>query len=310
MLSYKKVLDWQKGALGVKISRGDIVIISGAPRCVSNIFLLMKARIKGARTIWWGHLWTATTKPWRFYLRMVLMKLSHGLLFYTDQEIEEYKLGAGRSDGRPVSALNNGLDLTEIQQLRKPFDPSERNHRILFIGRLTEKSKCMQLVEVLADPKLSKVKLDIVGDGELKDEMNNRIQSLNLQDRIFLHGGTVDEEEIASIANKCAVFAYPGSVGLSLIHAMAYGLPAIVHDDRRQQMPEIAAFKNGVTGLTFKIDDVSSLASKILEILAEKETLKLLSLESAQRADVKYNTEAMAKRFVDMIERVQKFEEQ
>ena len=32
----------------------------------------------------------------------------------------------------------------------------------------------------------------------------------------------------------------PGAVGLSLIHAMAYGLPCLVHSNRLQHMPEIA----------------------------------------------------------------------
>ena len=39
------------------------------------------------------------------------------------------------------------------------------------------------------------------------------------------------------------IFVYPGEVGLSLIHAMAYGLPCLVHSDRLKHMPEISISK-------------------------------------------------------------------
>ena len=41
-------MEWQHGALGVPIHRGDIVVISGAPRCISNLALLVRARWVGA----------------------------------------------------------------------------------------------------------------------------------------------------------------------------------------------------------------------------------------------------------------------
>ena len=70
-----------------------------------------------------------------------------------------------------------------------------------------------------------------------------------------------EEPDIAQIANRCRLFVYPGGVGLSLIHAMAYGLPSIIHDDRWRHMPEIAAFQDGRTGRTFEREDPGSLAS-------------------------------------------------
>jgi hypothetical protein len=43
--------------------------------------LLLKARLSGAATIWWGRYWSATSRPWRAPLRMLLMRFAHHLLF-------------------------------------------------------------------------------------------------------------------------------------------------------------------------------------------------------------------------------------
>ena len=55
ILSILPGVDWQKGAVGIPLERGDILVVSGAPRCLSNLVLLVRARMKGVTTIWWGH---------------------------------------------------------------------------------------------------------------------------------------------------------------------------------------------------------------------------------------------------------------
>ena len=59
------------------------------------------------------------------------------------------------------------------------------------------------------------------------------------------------------------LFIYPGSVGLSLIHAYNYGLPSIIFSDMRYHMPESAAFKEGFNGISYKKDSATSLARSI-----------------------------------------------
>ena len=60
-----------------------------------------------------------------------------------------------------------------------------------------------------------------------------------------------NEEEISKLYNFCRCFVYPGEVGLSIIHAMSYGLPAIIHNNINHHNPEHAAFTNEVNGLVF-----------------------------------------------------------
>lgn len=292
---------WQQGAASLPMRRGDIVVVSGAPRCLSNLVILIRARLRGARTIWWGHYWSASSKPWRFALRLMLMRFSHGILFYTDAEVEEFLTTRNRIDSRPLVGLNNGINIDPIRAVRAPYHVKERSKRLLFIGRLTEKTEFSLLLRALADPALAAVELDVIGDGVLERRVCAEAEDLGLEARVHWHGGISNEAQIAAIANKVALFVYPGAVGLSLLHAMAYGLPAILHDDRWGHMPEISAFKDGFTGRSFFRGNAEALAQAIHTALNDTEACNHWSEAAILQVEQNYNTEEMAKRFCALI---------
>ncbi len=298
------VIEWQPGVMGVPMQRGDTLIVCGGPRTVSTLTLLLKGRLRGVKTIWFGHYWSSTSKRYRFYLRMMLMKLVHAVLFYTDQEIDEYREGFGRNDHRPISAVNNGIDVDPIAEASQSYRAADRPRDLLLIGRIQEKCQADLLIRALADPRLAGVRLQIVGDGPARPELEALAQHLGVSDAIVWHGGTSDEAEIAKVANGCRLFVYPGAVGLSLIHAMAYGLPAIVNDDRWGNMPEITAFTSGATGVAFARDDAADLADKIALIIDDTDALHRWSEEATRRAHHLYNTRGMADRVVKLIDQL------
>ena len=45
-------------------------------------------------------------------------------LFYTDEEVTAYKNSNGKNDRRPISALNNGINIDPIKNLRTPYIPT------------------------------------------------------------------------------------------------------------------------------------------------------------------------------------------
>lgn len=292
-------VEWQSGVLSIPIKRGDIVVISGAPRGLTNLLLLLKARAIGAKTVWWGHFWSSTSKKHRFWLRMMLMRLADSVLFYTDREVDEYKAGFGRNDMRPVSALNNGIDTSKISGLREEYVAKNRERSILFIGRLTDKARLDLLIEALAHPSLSDVTLQVIGDGSLMNDLKSLSTKLGVNDRIIWHGGSTDEEYIASVANRCRLFVYPGEVGLSLIHGMAYGLPALVHDNLWLHMPEIAAFDGEKTGRKFRNGDASDLAQVINLVIDQTDAFDQMSKSCLELIDNSFNTRAMAQKFIN-----------
>ena len=294
-------LDWQEEALSIPFRTGDVVVVCGAPRTVSTLALIVKAKVKRAKVVWWGHFWTSTSKAWRFKVRMRMLQFCDAVLFYTEEEVEEFRK---RVTGvkMPVHALNNGINTDPILQLRERYDPAKRANSIMFIGRLTPKAQLSTALEALAQvPAKIRPKFEVIGTGEEQDLLLQKSRSLGLEKWVIWHGPITDEERIASIANRSAMFVYPGEVGLSLVHAMAYGLPAIVHSDRWRQMPEIAAFEDQVTGRSFDYGDAASLAQTITDMATDQEALLRYHSSAVLRVGETYNTRDMASRFVDCI---------
>lgn len=301
-------IGWQIGAASVPMPRNAIVVVSGGPRIVSNLVLLSRARLRGNPTLWWGHYWSSSSRGWRARIRLLLMRLATGVLFYTEREIENYRKEHGAKSRFPLFALNNGVGTSEIRKLRTPYDAVARRPCIFFIGRLTPKAELHVLLDALALPACENARLEVVGDGPEKDALSARATSLGISDRITFHGPTTNEDEIARVANMCAIFCYPGSVGLSIVHALAYGLPAVVHDDRWAQMPEFAAFQPEVNGRSFRKGDVQGLGRVLSGLICEPERLDRMSMEAIETTEASFNTEDMARRFCGAVEHLRRLQ--
>lgn len=294
-------VQWQRGVLSIELKEGDVLVVSGAPRCLSNILLILKAKIAGAKVVWWGHYMSSTSKWYRVFFRMLLMKMADKVIFYTDKEVLRYKAEFGKYDRRLIGALNNGLDFDRINKLRVSFDPYLRGDEILFIGRLTAKSQLLTLIKSLEIMNRSTVKLHVIGDGEYMNKSIELSKELGVFDRITFYKNVFDEIEISKIANKCKLFVYPGDVGLSVIHSFCYGLPVVVHNDINKHMPEIAAFDEGENGMCFDKNDPYSLAKSIEYLFGAPELLKKMSNKCLEKVANKFNTKEMAKRMINVV---------
>ena len=297
-----RAFEWQEGALSIPFRQDDVVVICGAPRTLSTLALIVKAKSKGAKVIWWGHFWTSTSKAWRLWIRMQFLRFCDGVLFYSDAEVDQF---LARCSGAPsffVRGLNNGVNMDLIQDFRIPYHASERENSILFIGRLTHKAQLSVALQALAEiPPDRRPQLEVIGAGEEHERLIRLANILGVEGRVTWHGAIIEEAKVAAIANRCRLFLYPGEVGLSLIHAMAYGLPAVVHSDRWKQMPEFAAFEDGVTGRAFAYGNARSLAESLLAVDGKNEILAEYSVNTLLRVTDTFNTRDMAARFVELV---------
>ena len=293
---------WQLNLLSVDISSADCIVVCGNPRNLSTIILLIKAIWLKKQTIWWGQYWSSTSVKYRQFIRIYISKLASSLLFYTDREVFIFKRNFPNFN-RSLGALNNGIDISKISQKRYNYSSKNRPLNILFIGRLTKKANLNLLIECLNMIKLKSYGLDIIGDGNEYKEIFNRVRDYKLDHVVRFHGGLTDEDLISKIANECAVFVYPGSVGLSLIHAMAYGLPAIVHSNELHHMPEIAAFENNITGLNFKENSARDLSNVLVKLMDSEEHRERMSINSISKLKENFNTESMSKRFHEFVQK-------
>lgn len=301
---------WNKGVEKVFsiINENDIVVINGNPRVINYMFFALYAKNKKAKIIWWGHGRTSGSSKVSLLIRRYLSRFFDAVLLYTDNEINFFDPKSVR-----VFALNNGLDTEFIHneigldRIKKSIRNKKQSKKInlVFSGRITKKCKLDILLEVLTFFSEDEVHLNIVGDGELYNELYSLSKDLGVFKMITWHGAIYDEKLLSEVFMSSHYFVYPGSVGLSLIHGYNYGLPALVHNEYEHHMPEIAAFADNINGFCFDRDNISSLCDCIKKLQSISDTdYYSMCLVSLNTAIEKYNINVMANRFIDVISKI------
>lgn len=295
-------LFWQQGAFSVLkgLSRGDRLVVSGDPRLISNVPLLLLARQRGIHTTWWGQGFTPGGRHHTKF-RQMLMNLADSVLLYTDREVDRYReMGYGHA---ALHGLNNALDQTAIQNARRLWPESrlaifrqefglDPQHTFLTVGRITRKMNIDLAIRALTDPTLHNDKLVVIGEGPCREAAERLAESLGVSDRVLWVGALYDEEQLCPYFLSACAFLYPGSIGLSVLHAFGYGLPVVTNNDESEQMPEFAAIIDRHNGVLFDPGSVTETVSAMQEarekasflgLNAEEAVLKTWTMEHASQ---------------------------
>ncbi|WP_272673684.1 glycosyltransferase family 4 protein [Providencia sp. PROV169] len=310
LTKFKKILNgkfyWMKKLpLLSGYTKNDIVIINGNPRILNYMLLFILLKIKGIKTIWWGHGWSAGSHGLASKVRLKIMKLLPDyILLYTDYEKAALNL-------KNLYSLNNGLDSENYRKYIKSslttrIPPStSKSFNLLFIGRITEKANFTFLLDALAKTS-DNIKLNVIGDSKSIDAYKEHARKLKIENRILWHGALFNDADITRVMLESHAFIYPGSVGLSLIHAFNYGLPAIIHSSREYHMPEFSSFVEGKNGFSFKRNDIESLSHTILKISEiNEQEYNRLSDGAISTIEETFNIKDMSSRFLKMIQDIE-----
>lgn len=168
-------------------------------------------------------------------------------------------------------------------------NPERQRGRIVFVGRVTSEKRLDTLVRAVAQlPKDLDWHLDIVGGGDMIDELASLSRDLHVADRVTLTG-YVSDEELRQRLRGAEVFAMPSTAELQSIatmEAMATGLPVVAAD--AMALPHLV--RDGQNGWLFRPDDAVDLANKLESVLRlsdeEYRTYQQHSLEMVAPHDI------------------------
>lgn len=167
--------------------------------------------------------------------------------------------------------LRYGFDTEEfIKQKNKKssINRPENKKVIVYTGRLTELKGVQYLIQALA--KLKAVRQDwvcwIVGNGEMKMELQMLMKSLKLENDVYFLGS---RDDIPSVLSKADIYVLPSLVEnqpLSLIESQLAGKPSIVSNVGG--LPEMV--EHNVTGLLTEPKDVYGTFVSLNRLLTDK----------------------------------------
>lgn len=180
-------------------------------------------------------------------------------------------------------------------------------HILLFVGGLDEAHyfKGLNILFEAMTKTKSAVTLNIVGDGNLKNQYEKQALELKILKRInFL--GRINEEDLIRQYQGADLLILPSinsheAFGLVLIEAMSCGLPVIASD-----LPGVrSVFQNGKQGLLCQVGNSDDLAQKIDEILQDEKKKEKMAHEARILVEDYYAWEKIADSILDEFSKLQ-----
>ncbi|HHE1121203.1 TPA: glycosyltransferase family 4 protein [Escherichia coli] len=166
-----------------------------------------------------------------------------------------------------VFLIPNGVDTDKFSPLENKIYSSTLN--LVMVGRLSKQKDPETLllaVEKLLNENVN-VKLTLVGDGELKEQLESRFKR---QDgRIIFHGWS---DNIVNILKVNDLFILPSlweGMPLAILEALSCGLPCIVTNIPGNN----SLIEDGYNGCLFEIRDCQLLSQKIMSYVGKPELI-------------------------------------
>ncbi|MCR2102684.1 glycosyltransferase family 4 protein [Campylobacter upsaliensis] len=159
------------------------------------------------------------------------------------------------------------------------------NHQqkvVLFLGRFSKEKGVLRLIDiwkkVQEDGEFKDWKLIIVGEGVLKEAMQDKIKALHLSTSIIIKPFTKEVEKEYLSASIYVMTSHKEGFGMVLIESASYALPSIAFDITSGPSDII---ENKKSGFLIKDNDLENYADK-LQVLMRDENLRKIMGENAK----------------------------
>lgn len=272
-LWWKNLLIWQKGLFSkVVFSRSfDDVIFLGNAYYINVWVATLFLKLRKKRVFYWTHGVRVKDSGIKKYIRIFFYKMADGLLLYGDKA-KKLLCEEGISQ-KKIFVIYNSMDYEKQKKVRESLLSSEIkvfsdfDLRVIYTGRLTKEKGLDVVISAIGvlKEKGKSVFLRIVGGGEDLARLRKLVDHLSISDRVLFSGPCYDENELGRFFLSSDLCVVPSAAGLSVMHAMAFGLPVITNDDFSKHGPEAEAIEEGITGAFYKAGCLDSLIEKIIE---------------------------------------------
>ena len=289
---------WQRRTVR-RLTRPRSVMLELNPRIVNTWLILVLRRLRGRRSVVFGHAWprrgpTARTDRVRHLMR----RLADAVVVYTDSQARELAALMPRHE---IYAAPNAL----YPRSRAVRDAEHRPATdVLYVGRLVDAKKPGLLLEAFerAVPSLPEhTRLVVVGDGPLRPELEAKAGTTAVRERVQFLGHVADFETLKTLYARALVSVSPGYVGLSLTQSRRFGVPVLIARDEPHS-PEVEAAESGWNALFFASDSPDALCASLLDVFAARDHWVARAPAIAEACVTRYSLESMVEALARALE--------
>ena len=202
--------------------------------------------------------------------------------------VREFYIDQVKADPAKVEVIYNAVDWSQLQTTMTPQEFRTSVGVPLdvpvagIIARLTTQKAHQVLLDAIAnDARLSTLHLIVVGDGELRAQLESRAATLGIHQRVHFLGARRDLGNILAAIDMFAMPSLWEGLPLAMVLAMGAGLPVVA--SRVAGIPEVVS--DGVNGLLVTPGDAAELGAALARLVHD-DTLRVL-LGQAARAFVR-----------------------
>jgi glycosyltransferase involved in cell wall biosynthesis len=280
----------------IRKSKEEVIILNGWAY-LSDWFVLLAAKLFGKKV------WMRAEMPWnqellkpkslkrsfkfilfkyiifQFFIDKFLYIGSQNKLYYSMHGIKEEKLIYA-----PYSVENERFQLqkTDGIEARNKWGIDVDRIVILYSGKLIGKKRPLDLLKAFEQLHTTNAVLFYMGDGPLRDNLEQYIQQNNIQNVII--SGFINQSEIGSIYSMADVFVMCSGIGetwgLSVNEAMNFELPVLVSSICGSSFDLIEEGKNG---FIFSEGDITTLSKQLSSLVSDQKLRLLMSKHSKEK---------------------------
>jgi glycosyltransferase involved in cell wall biosynthesis len=256
------------------LSKYDVVIAMFDLYWPLNVLLAIMSR--QYRLVFWGHGLGQDSLGNR--LRIALANKADAIVLYT--EIGRQAMLDKGMRAELTYVANNTVEVSNHQAKAVAGDS------FLFVGRLQARKRVDLLMQAFAAllkavPEHS-FTLAIVGDGDIRQELEQLAVSLNIAESTKFHGSVTDNTILKPIFHRAIAYVSPGHLGLGLNHALAFGVP-IISNASVTHAPEVAILTEHNSMMINALEDsdcVTQLAEKMITLATDEFLANKMSQQS------------------------------
>jgi len=206
--------------------------------------------------------------------------------------------GINNTCANKIKVISPGVESSWFEVERKPSSSTE----LLFWGRIEEEKGLREFFHALktVSKMVKDVSLTIVGEGNRLREYKSLVADLSLTDRVRFTGWLCSTE-IQNLTARSSLGIFPSRVesfGLSVVEAMAAGLPVIAASGGA--VPE--NIEQGVTGTLVPVNDADALARAIIFILENVKDAESMARAAKMGVQQKFSWDKAANKMIDLYE--------
>ena len=167
------------------------------------------------------------------------------------------------------------------------------SNTVIAVGRLSYQKSIDRLIDawkIVCDTLPSNGwRLRLVGDGEMRRELETKVRNLGLDDSVEFAGVLKDMDEVYSNASILALSSRYEGLPMVLLEAQAHGVPAVSFACKCGPRDVI---ENGKNGLLVEEGDVEGLARAIVSLIRNPSRLKEMG-KAAYEDSVRWDRETI-----------------